>query len=286
VQQFPFLSDHAIDGTPYLPGVMALEMFAEVAQLLWPACSLSGFDDVSFGLPVKLVRDEQKVRARARFARQDDAHVWVECTLESDLVNKAGEVFGEPRQHHAGTVRLLKQGAEKPVPLIPAIGLPERGIASLPTTFIYERFFHGPRFQAHGGIIAGSSVNGDVGCDGIALMRSELPNGNQFADEPVLLEALPMLIEVGFQNAGMVAMEIDGLQSLPIGIEQVELLQTPVAGGLRVRSVRRAAEPDGVTLHDVLIVDADDYPVLALNGVRLKGMAPVEPEKEFKLKRN
>jgi NAD(P)-dependent dehydrogenase (short-subunit alcohol dehydrogenase family)/acyl carrier protein len=286
VQQFPFLSDHAIDGTPYLPGVMALEMFAEAAQLLWPACSLSGFDDVSFGLPVKLVRQEQKVRTLARFSRQDDAHVWVECTLESDLVNKAGEVFGEPRQHHAGTVRLLKHGAQKPVPLIPAVGLPERGPATLPTSFIYERFFHGPRFQVHGGIIAGSSVNGDVACDGIALMRSELPNGIQFADEPVLLEALPMLIEVGFQNAGMVAMEIDGLQSLPIGIEQVELLQTPKAGGLRVRSVRRAAESDGVTLHDVLIVDANDHPVLALNGVRLKGMAPVEPGMEFKLKRN
>jgi hypothetical protein len=81
-------------------------------------------------------------------------------------------------------------------------------------------------------------------------------------------------------------MEIDGLQSLPIGIEQVELLQTPKAGGLRVRSVRRAAESDGVTLHDVLIVDANDHPVLALNGVRLKGMAPVEPGMEFKLKRN
>ena len=286
VQQFPFLSDHAIDGTPYLPGVMALEMFAEAAQLLWPACSLSGFDDISFGLPVKLVRHEQKVRTLARFSRQDDAHVWVECTLESDLVSKAGEVFGEPRQHHAGTVRLLKHGAQKPVPLIPAVGLPERGPASLPTSFIYERFFHGPRFQAHGGIIAGSSVNGDVACDGIALMRSELPNGIQFADEPVLLEALPMLIEVGFQNAGMVAMEIDRLQSLPIGIEQVELLQTPKAGGLRVRSVRRAAESGGVTLHDVLIVDANDHPVLALNGVRLKGMAPVEPGMEFKLKRN
>ena len=81
-------------------------------------------------------------------------------------------------------------------------------------------------------------------------------------------------------------MEIDRLPSRPVGIEQVELLQTPVAGGLRVRSVRRAAESDGITLQDVLIVDADDNPVLALNGVRLKGMAPVESEKEFKLNRN
>ena len=34
VADHPFLSDHAIDGVPYHPGVMAMEMFAENALLL------------------------------------------------------------------------------------------------------------------------------------------------------------------------------------------------------------------------------------------------------------
>ena len=35
-ERFPFLIDHSIDGTPYHPGVMAMEMFAQNALLLYP----------------------------------------------------------------------------------------------------------------------------------------------------------------------------------------------------------------------------------------------------------
>ena len=45
-------------------------------------------------------------------------------------------------------------------------------------------------------------------------MRHQLPSTDQFVQESngeeVLLEALPMLIEAGFQNAGLAAMESDG----------------------------------------------------------------------------
>ena len=51
-------------------------------------------------------------------------------------------------------------------------------------------------------------------------MRHQLPTTDQFAlesdGEEALLEALPMLIEAGFQNAGLAAMESDGFSSLPI----------------------------------------------------------------------
>ena len=42
----PFLADHAIDGVPYHPGVMALEMFAENSLLVKPSTCLAGFEDV------------------------------------------------------------------------------------------------------------------------------------------------------------------------------------------------------------------------------------------------
>ena len=287
VGRFPFLGDHAIEEVPYHPGVMAMEMFAEAAQLLWPPCTVIGFEAVEFGLPVKLMRDEQKVRVRAEFERQDDASIWVRCSLESDLVNKAGEVFGEPRLHHQGTVRLLKQGADRGLRRLPQIGAPYSGGLSYQPSFIYKRFFHGPRFQSHGGISRGCRMDDSLGADGIALMRHQLPNPEQFDDEPVELEAMPMLIEACFQNAGMVAMEVDRLESLPVGIEQVELIHLPSGEDtLRMRSVRQGSEEGGITVHDCIVVDGSGRPVIALNGLRLKGMATIDEGKSFVLNRN
>ena len=58
----PFLVDHSIDGVPYHPGVMALEMFAQNALLLRPDCAFAGFENVKFGLPVKLMKSEMITR--------------------------------------------------------------------------------------------------------------------------------------------------------------------------------------------------------------------------------
>jgi hypothetical protein len=77
------------------------------------------------------------------------------------------------------------------------------------------------------------------------------------------------------------------LQSLPIGIEQVELIRTPeIDDRLRMRSLRKGAEEGGVTLHDCLIVNQDGKPIMALNGLRLKGMAPLSEAEKFALHRN
>ena len=121
-------------------------------------------------------------------------------------------------------------------------------------------------------------------------MRHQLPASDQFAleqaGEPVLLEALPMLIEAGFQNAGLVAMEILGYSSLPVGIEWSTMLRVPEADEtLRLRTVQHDALDDGTTVHDVLIVGDDDAPVMALKGLRLKAMANVTEDQRFSLER-
>ena len=128
------------------------------------------------------------------------------------------------------------------------------------------------------------------GADGIALMRHQLPIIDQFAlesnGETVLLESLPMLIEAGFQNAGLVAMESEGFSSLPVGIEWSSMLRVPERNEvLRMRSLRIAVEDAGITVHDVVIVGEDDAPILALKGLRLKSMAPVPEDQMFKLER-
>jgi hypothetical protein len=266
---------------------MALEMFSQGAQLLWPPCTVIGFAGVRFGLPIKLLKQEQKLRVVADFSHQNSENVWVKCRLESDLMTKSGEIFGEPTIHHEGLVRMLKRDAHRGLLKLPSIGTPSRGGVILGSDFVYQRFFHGPRFQSHGGILGGCSIDDMFGADGIALSRYQLANTNQFSVGDVTLEAQPMLIEACFQNAGMVAMEIDGLQSLPVGIEMLELIRTPEkTDSLRMRAIRRGAEDDGVTIHDCLVVDQDGKPVVSMKGLRLKGMAPISEGESFSLNRN
>jgi len=291
-QVHPFLVDHAIDGVPYHPGVMALEMFAENALLLMPGHSLAGFENVTFGLPVKIMKGIMTVRVEASLDRRDNDLCWVNCRLVSDLVNSKGEIFGEPRLHHEAKVRLvtssddLRPFLQNEVDALPTIGTPADGELIHHSSFIYLRYFHGPRFQSHGGVLRGI----ENGVDGIALMRHQLPAKDQFASESegeeVLLDALPMLIEAGFQNAGLSAMESDGYSSLPIGIEWSTMLRVPeVNEKLRMRSVKVAAEDAGVTVHDVVIVGDDDAPVLSLKGLRLKAMGKVPEDQRFTLER-
>tara|TARA_A200000159_G_scaffold136626_1_gene136330 strand:- start:85 stop:2151 length:2067 start_codon:yes stop_codon:yes gene_type:complete len=291
----PFLSDHAIEGVPYHPGVMALEMFAENALLLRPSACLAGFEKVSFGLPVKLMKGAMTVRVHAELIRSDGEMSWIECRLLSDLKNSKGEHFGE-REHHKAIVRVVERREDlgpflqSEVDSLPQLGTPALGeLAELPS-FIYRRYFHGPRFQSHGGVLRGVGDQSMPGADGIALMRHQLPLIDQFTleseGEVVLLEALPMLIEAGFQNAGLVAMESEGFSSLPVGIQWSTMLRVPEKNEvLRMRSLRTAVEDAGITVHDVVIVGDDDAPVLALKGLRLKSMAPVAPEDAFTLVR-
>ena len=295
IEAHPFLVDHAIDGVPYHPGVMALEMFAQNALLLQPGTCLAGFQDVKFGLPVKLMKDSMLVRTEAEVVGEANGVHTIACRLVSDLTNSAGEVFGE-REHHVATVRLVDCGDDlteflaSEVDQSPSIGTPGLGELAHHPSFIYLRYFHGPRFQSHGGVISGVGDERLPGADGIALMRHQLPEPSQFEvegdGEAVLLEALPMLIEAGFQNAGLVAMESEGLSSLPVGIEWSTMLRVPDHNErLRLRSVKTASEDGGVTVHDVVVVGEEDDPVLAMRGLRLKGMAPVPDDLAVSLER-
>ena len=81
VADHPFLSDHTIDGVPYHPGVMAMEMFAENALLLCPDSCLAGFESVKFGLPVKVMKGSMRVRVEAKVERTDGELIWVKCRL-------------------------------------------------------------------------------------------------------------------------------------------------------------------------------------------------------------
>ena len=157
--------------------------------------------------------------------------------------------------------------------------------------FIYSRFFHGPRFQSHAGIITGISIDGDIGADGKILQRNQLPTKEQFKLESenieITLESYPMLIESSFQNAGMVTMEQTNMQALPVGISSSTLLRQPERNAnLLVRTLCREIS-EGISIHDAIIVeDSVGKPiVMIIEGIQLKALAPLEESMRFDLER-
>ena len=77
----------------------------------------------------------------------------IQCRLVSDLVSSSGEVFGE-REHHTAVVRLVEQAedlsaffAGEVASMPETVGLAPGDLLHHPS-FIYLRYFHGPRFQS------------------------------------------------------------------------------------------------------------------------------------------
>ena len=296
VADYPFLSDHAIEGVPYHPGVMAMEMFAQNALLLCPGSSIAGFQNIEFGLPIKLMKGALVVRIESTIQTKSGNAIFVKSRIVSDLVNSRGEIFGEPRIHHTGVVRLIKSGEnvsqflEKEIKEMPAVGLPiDEELLEHPS-FIYLRYFHGPRFQSHGGVLKGVGDLENPGLDGIALMRHQLPNSELFAQEAsgeaILLESLPMIFEAAFQNSGLLGMEFFKFSSLPVGIEWSTILRVPEKGEkLRLRSLLINQDENGVATYNVTVFGEDDSPVVALKNLKLKSMAPIPESQQFTFKR-
>ena len=56
----PFLYDHAMDGTPLLPGVMGTEAFGQLALALAPGYRVAAVYDEEFHAPFKFYRMESQ----------------------------------------------------------------------------------------------------------------------------------------------------------------------------------------------------------------------------------
>ncbi|HOW89783.1 MAG TPA: SDR family NAD(P)-dependent oxidoreductase, partial [Elusimicrobiales bacterium] len=143
----PYLADHSINGTPYVPGVMGIETFAEAAA------SVSGekpkvLKDVRFSVPLKLLRGKPLnavVRAAAARGGYD-------LRIESDFVNAKGVKLGSTRTHFSGRFEPGEQAGawkslEKPA-------LPKHAKYKVSSEEIYKIYFHGPSFRVLDGILS------------------------------------------------------------------------------------------------------------------------------------
>ncbi len=251
----PFLYDHAIDGTPLLPGVMGTETFAELASLIAPDYHVTAVSDVEFESPFKFYRMEpQTLYLNAAIAPAANGDLIARATLRSVRQPNANMPVQE-KTHFTATIHLSRTPVDQP-----AIAFEPPVLDSLTTTAetLYKVYFHGAAYQV--------IERGCVGADNaVTLLRDPLPPNSNPADAASLMH--PRLIELLFQTAGMWDIKTNGTMALPLAIGSVTAYGSPdAAAGKRLYGVIQAV--DNGAAFDGQVVDESGVVYVTLKGYR------------------
>ncbi len=253
----PYLADHAIEGTPYVPGVMGIETFMETANALLGQVP-QGLKDVHFYLPIKLLRNRpQAVRVIGKASGNEAS-----MEIESDFINSKGVKMGNTRRHFTAKTLGSFTSTWESVKAEAMSGL--NGAYAVTKEEIYKKYFHGPSFQVLGGIVR-------VDKHSSLAVYNTTPRP-QWNDGPRTLLANPMLIEAAFQCCGFQDMSIEHKMTLPDGIAEVAVFnrQVPPAQ-LYLYGVSRGNTADGKTLHDAYVFDAQGNVWVEIHGYQAIG---------------
>ncbi len=239
----PFLADHSINGTPYVPGVIGLETFAETAALFSGAAP-KALTAVRFAVPIKLLRNkpaEIKIKAAA-------AGEGCEMRLESDFVSPKGLRLGTTRTHFKAT---SSQKAESAWNQAAHPALPKTIKYKADAAAIYRTYFHGPSFRVLDGII---SV--DKNSVLAVFKRPVAPMWKQ--GHPKLIFH-PLVFESLFQACGWRDIQFDRAMALPDAVGAAIVYdQEPVdPETLFLYGVFKGRTEDGRSLYDAWAFDRD-----------------------------
>ena len=246
----PFLHDHAIDGTPVLPGVMGIEAFAEAALAVAPGWHVEAVEDVDFLAPFKFYRGEpREVTVEAQFHPEGEGLI-AECRIAGRRL-LPGQPEPQLTTHFTGRVRLAKHLREAEAGPAPD---PTRG-SPINRAEIYRVYFHGPAYQVvERAWWTGEGVVGEMAS---GLPANHVPAGRELA-------MAPRLIELCFQTAGLWEMAVQHRMGLPRHVGSVRLYRKPeTAAGPMYAIV--TADPAAASFH-ASVVDAAGTRYLEVSG--------------------
>ncbi len=237
----PMLEDHAIDGTPVLPGVMGLECFASVGKAFLPASNLAGFKDVAFSAPAKFHRNQPvKFVCRARKIPSGlHGTVAVRASLSSLFKAKVKGAKLTEKIHFEATV--LLSGWLRP----PVAGKAPSKTGDITSKSIYDVYFHGPSFQ----VLNAAGVEGK---QSVGLLNPAIPDAGYVAS--------PMLVELAFQTAGLWGIVTRSAMALPAGIGEIQFADAEPAR----KPAAAVASSLGDNLYDVTVLADDGTEVLSV----------------------
>ncbi len=209
----PFLRDHQIDGTPVLPGVMAVEAFAEAALCTLPGWYVEMVEEVEFQAALKFYRNEQRMITTEVAIHPQGETLVAQCRLTASR-KLPNQTEPQTTTHFTARVRLTRQRpieATAPPPVLPSGPVQE-------TTDIYRVFFHGPSYRVvERAWREGSRMVGQ--------MAEGLPSDHEPSGLPTVMA--PRFVELCFQTVGLWELGVHGRADLPAYIRQVCVYRQP-----------------------------------------------------------
>ena len=251
-----YLRDHAISGTPYVPGVMGIETFMEAAAAA-SGKAPAGLEDVRFMLPIKLLRNKpQKVKITA----EKTAPGKLDMAIESDFLNPQGIKLGNPRKHFAA--RTVDSADSKWATVVkPNLGTLPAPVAD--SEQIYKVYFHGPSFQVLESVLAID--------DQRVLAVYKRPAVYQWKDGGKRdLLAYPMLIEAAFQACGYRDLHRDNVMALPDNVGRVLVYNHGEAPEkLFILGIYKGKDEMGKSIYDAFVFGGDNKLWVELEDYRM-----------------
>ncbi len=252
----PFLYDHAMDGTPLLPGVMGTEAFGQLALALAPGYRVAAVYDEEFHAPFKFYRMESQTLHLSAIATPagDNNGLIVQASLRS--LRDLGKPGLPPQEklHFTGKVRLVQELGQPVIDFTP----PASESLSISAEDVYRIYFHGPAYQ----VLERVDVHDDRA---IGLLAAALPSNTNPADAASIMA--PRLIELCFQTAGVWDIKTNGTMALPLGLNSVTAYRQPMeTNGNRLYAVVTAL--DGGEAYHAQVVDDSGAVYVDLKGYR------------------
>ena len=254
-QEQPFLYDHQVEpDLAYLPGVMGLEAFAELAHLSAPGHHVAAVEDVRFEAPLKFYRDQpRQLLLAAVVTPAGGGELRASARLESETAPAKPGLDPRRREHFSAAVRLAQSPAAEPPPA-PVPALDEARV--MDSDEIYQSLFHGPAYQ----VLERVDLAGDTA---LGRWARDLPP--QTAPAGAGLIWAPRLVELCFQTAGVWQLAGGGAMGLPMAVESVVVHEGAPEHGEELCAVVTARQ-DGA--FDARVVGSGGRVHLELTGYR------------------
>jgi acyl transferase domain-containing protein/NAD(P)-dependent dehydrogenase (short-subunit alcohol dehydrogenase family) len=245
-----FLRDHAMDGTPLLPGVMGVEAFAELASLPLPGWSVAAVEDVHFDAPFKFYRAQPRTLTLRATFREDGPDLMADCSMIGIRELRPG-LEPQVTTHFRGRVRMSRAPAALAAGPVAPLDAP-----SIPSSVIYDVLFHGPAYQ----VLAEERVSGR---NAAGALTAGLPDDHMPMTTPFALQ--PRLMELCLQTSGVWELATSGRLALPLGIERAEAAPAGITAAGRV-TAQATARDDGA--FDVVVSDEAGTVLVRMRGYR------------------
>jgi acyl transferase domain-containing protein/NAD(P)-dependent dehydrogenase (short-subunit alcohol dehydrogenase family)/acyl carrier protein len=259
--QQPFLSDHQINGTPVLPGVMGIEGLAEAAKILFPEMHLGKIKEVCFHSPFKFYRGQPRTLQLQSDFDLDGDDVIAHCRLIGSRTLH-GQTDPETTVHFTARVQLVS----KPVVPAKAIKVAPSDAKKIEASDIYRLYFHGPAYQ----VVASTWRSGE---DVVGRFAADLPANHEPAGRQAMVS--PRLIELCFQTAGLWELAAECRMGLPYRIDEVTI-HLPDDGA--EKALYAVVRPGKDGAFDARVVDERGSVHVTLRGYRTMQLPdPIEP---------